>query len=312
MWTVEEAKTQQKKERNSNISDGNRILETIIAQIQSSSHIQKVRLETTTQHETVIPKFPGQNHGNISDSSTSYISPVFPARILLYDLQSGRHETPVHSKPVQSLKEKLALCCKESGLGKLPHSSMICSSASSGCAIHPPASIPLPFFTSIACVGHVHCLIRRLRLRLPTLPLSRTISVWRTCKVTNKKKKSTRAQGRALLPRNFLQVTRPNARHLQVAIELNISPPMETPLSRYFCWESSARNLGDLKPAFNRILSDFTSQQNWPTSNVNVVIPNVEVKSFSLLPKWSFLKISSQFQDWCPSMSQYPSFVDLA
>ena len=196
MWTVEEAKTQQKKERNSNISDGNRILETIIAQIQSSSHIQKVRLETTTQHETVIPKFPGQNHGNISDSSTSYISPVFPARILLYDLQSGRHETPVHSKPVQSLKEKLALCCKESGLGKLPHSSMICSSASSGCAIHPPASIPLPFFTSIACVGHVHCLIRRLRLRLPTLPLSRTISVWRTCKVTNKKKKvhkSTRA-----------------------------------------------------------------------------------------------------------------------
>ena len=32
MWTVEEAKTQRKKERNSNTSDGNRILETIIAQ----------------------------------------------------------------------------------------------------------------------------------------------------------------------------------------------------------------------------------------------------------------------------------------
>lgn len=162
-----------------------------------------MRLETTTQHETVIPKFPGQNHGNISDSSTSYISPVFPARILLYDLQSGRHETPVHSKPVQSLKEKLALCCKESGLGKLPHSSMICSSASSGCAIHPPASIPLPFFTSIACVGHVHCLIRRLRLRLPTLPLSRTISVWRTCKVTNKKKSPQEHKGEHSYPAIF-------------------------------------------------------------------------------------------------------------
>ena len=60
---------------------------------------KKVRLETTIQHERVIPKFPGQNYENLSDSSTSHISSGFLARILLYDLQNGRHETPVHSEP---------------------------------------------------------------------------------------------------------------------------------------------------------------------------------------------------------------------
>ena len=199
------------------------------------------------------------------------------------------------------------------------------------CVIHPliaPASIPLPFFTSIACVGHLHCLIRSLRLRLPTLPLSRTISVWRTCKVTNKQKqkkqqKSTRTQGRALLPPQFSPSRKTKRKAPAGSYRVEFSHPWRHPFLDTFvenwmtCHAGSGLRIFCTKPGrpFQHSVEFYQKlYQTLPPklTNIQCQCHNSKCggKEFFTSPQMILLKISSQ--DWCPSMPQYPSFVELA